>query len=123
MIGHQDGLPEGAKRATAEHPRIVQMIYEAARHEALNGSRWNEAVSREHIQRIAADANATFSRRDLWPTHPLDEARPGTRFYNLYFGAGGAVWALNHLKRIGVIADHPDFQEAITEIRAANRAR
>jgi hypothetical protein len=99
------------------------MIYEAARHEALNGSSWNEATSREYIQRIAADANATFSRRDLWSTHPLEEARPGTRFYNLYFGAGGVVWALNHLRRIGAIVDHPDFQEVMPELRAANRAQ
>ena len=99
------------------------MIYEAARHEALNGSSWNEATSREYIQRIAADANATFSRRDLWPTHPLEEARPGTRFYNLYVGAGGVAWALNHLRRIGAIVDHPDFQEVIPELREANRAQ
>jgi Lanthionine synthetase C-like protein len=99
------------------------MIYEAARHEALTGSSWNEATSREYIQRIAADANATFSRCDLWPTHPLEEARPGTRFYNLYFGAGGVVWALNHLRRIGAIVDHPDFQEGIPELREANRAQ
>ena len=56
------------------------MIYEAARHEALNGSSWNEATSREYIQRIAADANATFSRRELWPTHPLEEARRALAF-------------------------------------------
>src|SRR5262245_56107066 len=90
-------LPRGRPRkgAAAEHLRITLMIYEAARHEALDGSRWNETTSREYIQRIAADANATFSRRDLWPTHPLEEARPGTRFCNLYVGAAGVVWALN----------------------------
>jgi hypothetical protein len=33
------------------------------------------------------------------------------------------VWALNHLRRIGAIVDHPDFQEGIPELREANRAQ
>jgi len=99
------------------------MVYEAERHEALDGSDWNEATAREFIERVAAEANITFSSRELWPTHPLEEAPVGTRFYNIYIGAGGVIWALNYLKRTGAIVDHPDFQEVITEIREANRAR
>src|SRR5258707_12487291 len=99
------------------------MVYEAERHEALDGSDWNEATAREFIERVSAEANITFSPRELWPTHPLEEAPVGTRFYNIYIGAGGVIWALNYLKRTGAIVDHPDFQEVITEIREANRAR
>ena len=99
------------------------MVYEAERHEALDGSDWNEATAREFIERVAAEANITFSPREIWPTHPLEEAPVGTRFYNVYIGAGGVIWALNYLKRTGAIVDHPDFQEVITEIREANRAR
>ena len=50
------------------------MVYEAERHEALDGSDWNEATAREFIERVAAEANVTFSPRELWPTHPLEEA-------------------------------------------------
>ena len=47
------------------------MVYEAERHEALDGSDWNEATAREFIERVAAEANITFSPRELWPTHGL----------------------------------------------------
>ena len=54
---------------------IVLMVYEAERHEALDGSDWNEATAREFIERVAAEANKTFSPGELWPTHPLEELR------------------------------------------------
>ena len=60
------------------------MVYEAERHEALDGSDWNEATAREFIERVAAEANITFLSRELWPTHPLEEAPLGTRFYRYY---------------------------------------
>jgi hypothetical protein len=56
-----------------------------------------------------------------WHAHPLDEPEPAIdRFYNLYFGAGGVIWALRHLEQAGAIDGLPDFKPFVATLRQAN---
>ena len=94
------------------------------RHEPLGDARWDESAARAWIARYADDAQATFSREHLWPTHPRDAdsdfgANPSPR---LDLGAAGVIWALDHLVRAGVIAPPADFSPVVAELEARNTA-
>src|ERR1700720_2691247 len=72
------------------------MLYEAAPHEPLTASAWNEQAARACINEILDDAVDKFSAGDLWPSHPLDSFSPDAR-WNLYIGVAGTIWGLHHL--------------------------
>ena len=99
------------------------MLFDPARHEALNAPGWSAAVARESIRRIAAAAELAFEGEAGWPTHPLDEPRrAGQRYHNLYFGGGGVVHALRSLAAAGAIDHCPDFGAYLEGIVERNRA-
>ncbi|TDP74474.1 lanthionine synthetase C family protein [Roseateles toxinivorans] len=94
------------------------MLYDASRHEALTGAAWSDGAAKEQIERIAADLLAAFSPQDLWPNHPLDldPSEADLPRANLYFGAGGVIWALERLKALGAITFEQDFGPTIATL-------
>ena len=98
-------------------------LYDPARHEALTATPWNEGAAREAIASIADDALRSFTPETLWPTHPLDDPEPrAAPQHGLYFGAGGLIWALQHLRRAGAIAGDFDFAPTVATLVERNRA-
>ena len=97
-------------------------LFDPARHEPLQAQAWDEGAAREAIRRIADSAVAEYEPGRGWRAHPLDEPEPPTdRFCNLYFGAGGVIWALRHLARHGAIEDPPDFRSFVGTLLETNR--
>ena len=100
------------------------MLFDPKRHEPLAGVAWNEAAARAWIARYADDAERTFSRERLWPTHPRDAGNDigAIPCPMLYFGAAGVIWALDRLARAGAIAPPNDFSPVVAELEARNTA-
>jgi hypothetical protein len=99
----------------------MTMLFDPARHEVLTTTPWNEHAAREAIARIADDALAVFTPEGLWPAHPLDDPDPAdTRELALYQGAGGVIWALQHLRGSGAIDGDFDFSATVTALAARN---
>lgn len=97
-------------------------LFDPTRHEPLQAPAWDEAAAREAIRRIADSALAAYEPGLGWRAHPLDEPEPPIeRFHNLYFGAGGVIWALRHLAQGGAIKALPDFTPFVATLREANR--
>ena len=101
----------------------MPMLYDSARHEPLTTTHWNEGIARKAIARTADDALRRFTPEKLWPMHPLDDPEPGaTCQHGLYFGAGGVIWALQHLRRVGAIDGDFDFAPTVATLVERNRA-
>ena len=99
------------------------MLYELARHEPLHAAPWSEGAARAAVVRIADDALNAFSVEALWPAHPLDDPDPpDTRHLDLYYGAGGMIWALQHLRRVGAIERNFDFSATTANLVERHRA-
>ena len=97
-------------------------LHDPARHEPLTSKRWSEAAARRAIEGITADALASFTHESLWPAHPLDNPdTPDRRHAMLYFGAGGVIWALEHLRRVGAIDGAFDFRPTVATLVERNR--
>ncbi len=97
-------------------------VFDPTRHEPLQASPWDEAAPREAIRRIADSAIAAYEPGLGWRAHPLDDPEPPIdRFHNLYFGAGGVIWALRYLEQRGVMEALPDFPPFVATLREANR--
>ena len=81
----------------------MKELFDPARHEALTATRWNEDAVRAAIVRITAAAHAQFDASlGSWPTHALDEPKHADeRHHDLFFGAGGVIWALRDLAARG----------------------
>lgn len=97
-------------------------LFDPARHEALSGSAFDEDAARAAITRIVASALAEFDGEQGWSAHPLDDPDfPDQRFHNLYFGAGGVIWALQWLQRAGAVGALPDFSGLVAQLVERNR--
>jgi hypothetical protein len=97
-------------------------LFDPARHEPPQAPPWDEAAAREAIRRIADSTLAAYEPGLGWRAHPLDDpATPSDRFHNLYFGAGGVIWALRYLKQGGAIEALPDFTPFVATLRETNR--
>jgi hypothetical protein len=57
--------------------RLMQPLYDRARHEPLAGIAWSPARACDAIAAICRDAEAAFDAEGLWPLHPRDD-EPGT---------------------------------------------
>ena len=100
----------------------MDKLFDPARHETLAGAPWQADTARAALQRFADDACARFDPDLGWPAHPLDDpAQPDERFHDLYCGAGGVVWALEHLARAGAIQHKPDFRAFAAALVSKNR--
>jgi hypothetical protein len=93
------------------------------RHEPLIVQPWDDTAAAAAIARIAKTARAAISSEGLWPIHPSD-GEPGerARFTDLYFGAAGNIWALDHLARAGAIPPAPSLADHLGPILALNQS-
>lgn len=91
-------------------------LFEPNRHVALAASPWSDQAARRCIARIVNDTLSAFSPTRWWPNHPLDlepEEADEPRA-NLYFGAGGVLWALEQLRRRGEV----ELEPALLQVHA-----
>src|SRR5687768_10755297 len=79
------------------------MLFDPARHEAIDPVAWDEARALAAIRGIVEDAQAALGAEGTWPWHPLDETQPVPRHKSLYLGASGVLWALWYLEREGAV--------------------
>ena len=61
------------------------MLWRADEHEALTGTKWDEALARAAIDRIVTEAEVA-ELGGFWPGHPLDDVGEHDRFCSLYIG-------------------------------------
>lgn len=106
-------------------------LFEPNRHVALDASPWSDEAARCCIERIVDDTVTSFSPTSWWPDHPLDlepdEADEPRA--NLYFGAGGVLWALEQLRRAGFVepaqalgqAHEPALESLLGRLVATNK--
>ena len=98
-------------------------LFDPTRHEPLQAPPWDEGVAQEAIRRIAESALAAYEPGLGWRAHPLDDPEPPVdRFHNLYFGAGGVIWALRHLAQGGAIKALPDLTPFVATIARSQPA-
>ena len=101
---------------------MMNGLFDPARHEPLQAPPWDAAAAQDAIGRIADSALAAWEPGLGWRAHPLDDPEaPNDRFLNLYFGAGGVIWALRHLEHRDAIQALPDFAPFVATLREANR--
>lgn len=99
------------------------MLYDPARHEPLHPIEWDEGIAAATIQRIVRDTEARFTPDRHWPLHPLDANGGETApLFNVYVGAAGTVWALQHLEATGAVALMRDCADYVETLIPLNRA-
>jgi Lanthionine synthetase C-like protein len=85
--------------------RLIQALYDPARHEPLADLAWSPERARDAIAAICRDAEAAFDSVRLWPLHPVDD-EPGTPadgiLRGVYVGAAGMLHALGRLAEAGL---------------------
>lgn len=97
-------------------------LFDPARHEPLTATPWREPVARDAIRRIADAAATAFDPGHGWRVHPLDDPKtPDEQQHSLYLGSGGAIWALDHLARVGAIEPRTDFASLVDGLVERNR--
>jgi hypothetical protein len=105
-------------------PAAPAQLFDPKRHEALTSTAWNEEAARAAIARIVEDSLSAFTPEGLWPAHVRDDPEtPNTRYSMLYMGAGGVIWSLRQLARLGFVqGDRVRFDETIPTLVGRNRA-
>jgi hypothetical protein len=79
-------------------------------HEPLRGAPWSRAAAEAEIRLIARAADTALPRGAWWPLHPLDDDEDTPEaLHNVYFGAAGVLWALDHLARAGLHEPGHDY--------------
>lgn len=90
----------------------MTQLFGPERHEPLAGEPWSEAAARAAIQYWADLALQDFDPARGWRAHPREDGgEPGAPRAEVYGGAGGAIWALEHLADAGAIERRWDFRE------------
>ena len=99
------------------------MLHDPARHEPLRPVEWDARAAAGMIERIVRDTEDRFDPQSHWPLHPLD-ANVGERdpLFNLYFGAGGVVWALHDLQSSGATELRRSYDDYVDRLLPLNRA-
>jgi hypothetical protein len=94
-------------------------LYEPDRHEPLASTAWDETRVCEAIAAIVDDAHNSYGGIEkLWPIHPIDVSpERADVLLPLYYGAAGAIWALQHLD-----AARRDYLPAVETLRERHRA-
>lgn len=93
------------------------VLYGPERHEPLAGDAWSEAAARAAIEYWVADALADFDPGRGWRAHPREDGGPpGEPMAELYGGAGGAIWALEHLAESGAVDKRWDFRSFVPSL-------
>jgi len=95
------------------------LLYGPERHEPLAGDAWSEAAVRAAIERWVDEALIDFDPARGWRAHPREDGGPpGEPLAELYGGAGGAIWALEHLAEAGAVSKHWDFSSFVASLAA-----
>ncbi|MFC5499304.1 lanthionine synthetase C family protein [Caenimonas terrae] len=99
-------------------------LFDPGRHERVNAAPWSEKHARAALDAIVDDSLAAFTPQGLWPAHALDEpATPHGGYSMLYLGAGGVIWALRRLARLGFVEDDRlHFGDVVPTLVERNRA-
>ena len=98
------------------------MLYDPERHSPLQASPWDATKAARTVAEIVRDTEARFTPGRHWPLHPLDaEGRPPDPRFNIYFGAAGTVWALQHLESTGAVTLARDYTDYVETLLALNR--
>ena len=87
----------------------------AGRHRPLAKYAWDESAVRAAIEEIAVDATVHFHPDAFWPAHPNDDG-VGDGNPSFYYGAGGVIWALDYLHRIGATRVADDFRPVLPKL-------
>ena len=95
----------------------MTQLYPPERHETLLAIPWNEGAVRAAIEAIVDDTRAAASPYGLWPVHPKDGEARSPRQANLYVGAAGVIWALDHLTRQGSAEAGPSMAQHLSPMR------
>lgn len=94
-------------------------LYAPERHEPLAGDAWSAGAARAAIERWAAAALADFDPARGWRAHPREDGGPpGEPVCDIYGGAGGAIWALEHLAQAGAADKRWDFSGFVAGLAA-----
>jgi hypothetical protein len=94
-------------------------LYGSERHETLAGGAWSEDAAREAIDRWVTAALTDFDPACGWRAHPREDGGPrGEPLQELYGGAGGAIWALEHLAQAGAVDKRWDFRSFVVGLAA-----
>ena len=97
----------------------MTQLFDPARHEALAGDPWNEAAARASIEAWAAAALQDFDPVRGWRAHPRESGgEPVVPLQEVYGGAGGAIWALEHLADAGALDKRWDFSGFVQGLAA-----
>lgn len=104
--------------------RSITDLFDPGRHEGVTTTPWSEQLARAAVDSIVDDSLAAFTSEGLWPAHELDEPdTPEARYSMLYLGAGGVIWALRRLSRLGFVDEgRLRFTDVIPTLVARNRA-
>ena len=95
------------------------VLYGPERHESLASDAWSEGVAREAIERWVSVALTDFDPARGWRAHPREDGGPpGEPLGELYGGAGGAIWALEHLAQAGAVHKRWDFRNFVAGLAA-----
>lgn len=95
------------------------VLHGPERHEALAGDAWSEGAARTAIQRLVDAALADFEPGRGWRAHPREDGGPpGEPLAEVYGGAGGAIWALEHLAEVGAVDKRWDFRAFVPGLAA-----
>jgi hypothetical protein len=97
------------------------MVVDPARHVPLEDAGWDAEAARAALVEIVDDAVARFDPEVFWPAHPMDEGVLDGNS-SLYWGAAGAVWGLDYLRRIGRAAMPIDFVPTLPGLLARTQA-
>ncbi|WP_340646708.1 LanC-like protein [Phenylobacterium sp.] len=92
-------------------------LYPPGRHETLRTIPWDVDAARAAIETIVADSFDAVNARGMWPVHPKDGETGSPSRADLYMGAAGVIWALDHLAREGAVAAGPSLCDHLAPMR------
>ena len=90
-----------------------------SRHVPLRSSPWSADAARSTIDAIVADALAHFDAQRFWPAHPRDDNLVDGHT-SFYFGAAGAIWGLEYLRRVRATEHGFDFRPMLPRLLQAS---
>ena len=96
-------------------------MIEPFRHVPLRPVHWDQGAAVQAIDEIVADALTQFGGNQFWPAHPLDDGVKDGHS-SIYIGAGGVIWALEHLRRAGATKIDFDFRPYLPQLLAKTQA-
>lgn len=97
-------------------------LYPADRHEPLRRLPWDAAAVRGEIKAIVAETRRAMRSQGLWPVHPKDRETDSPPLADLYLGAAGNIWTLDHLTKAGAVAEAPSLAHHLAPLREQTRA-